>query len=138
MVELNIFSDLNKLFCIFTDSAGLEATVETIHNRYDILYKKIFVLESSQSGELICTYNIDSGNMAINSLMPNTILLHRKKDSNTLYTINALNALIRSLNNGYLDKSYQVKWVEYKNCVLLNNGPELRRLDTKIHRIVNL
>jgi hypothetical protein len=70
--------------------------------------------------------------------MANTILLHRKKESNTLYTINALNTLIKTLNNGVLDKAYIVDWNQYKNCILLTDGPNLRRLDTAIHRIIDL
>jgi len=38
----------------------------------------------------------------------NTISLHRKKITNTLYTINALNELIKTINNGVLDTKYQV------------------------------
>jgi hypothetical protein len=86
---------------------------------------------------LICTYNIDTGNVSSIPL-PNTILLHRKKDFNTLYTINALNILIKSLNGGVVDTRYQIEWEDYKNCILLTTGVELRRLDTKIFKIVNL
>jgi hypothetical protein len=133
----NIFLDLNKLFCTFTTPDELDITVSTINRRYSILYNKVFILESPQSKELMCTYNIDTGNVAETPL-PNTILLHRKKESNTLYTINALNALIRTLNNGILDTKYIINWADYKNCILLNTGPELRKLDTAIHKIVDL
>ena len=133
----NIFLDLNKLFCTFTTPDELDATVSTINRRYSILYNKVFILESPQSKELMCTYNIDTGNVAENPL-PNTILLHRKKESNTLYTINALNALIRQLNNGILDTRYIINWADYRNCILLNTGPELRKLDTAIYKIIDL
>jgi len=133
----NIFLDLNKLFCTFTTQDELEATISNINRRYTILYNKVFILESPQSKELMCTYNIDTGNVAETPL-PNTILLHRKKESNTLYTINALNALIRQLNGGILDTKYIINWADYKNCILLNTGPELRKLDTAIHKIVDL
>jgi len=136
MEQLNEFLDLNKLFCTFTSPADLEETVSTINRKYAILFNKIFVLESPQSDELVCTYNIDTGNMTA-SPMANTILLHRKKESNSLYTINALNILIRSLNNGILDTRYVIPWQEYKNCILLTNGNDLRRLDTAIHKIVD-
>ena len=136
MEQLNEFLDLNKLFCTFTSPANLEETVATINRRYLILFGKIFILESPQSDELMCTYNIDTGNMA-SSPMANTILLHRKKESNTLYTINALNTLIMSLNNGVLDKRYIIDWNNYKNCILLTNGPNIRRLDTAIHKIID-
>jgi hypothetical protein len=133
----NIFLDLNKLFCTFTTQDELEATVSNINRRYTILYNKVFILESPQSKELMCTYNIDTGNVSEDPL-PNTILLHRKKESNTLYTINALNALIRQLNGGILDTKYIINWADYKNCILLNTGPELRKLDTAIYKIIDL
>ena len=96
------------------------------------------MLESLSTEEYVCTYNIDTFNMEQQSVLPNTILLHRKKESNTLYTINALNALIRTLNEGMLDTRFIVNWADYKNCILLNNGPELRKLDTAINKIVDL
>ena len=133
----NIFYDLNKLFCTFTAKDEFEANVATINRRYSILYNKIFILESPQSEELMCTYNIDMGNVS-EAPLPNTILLHRKKESNTLYTINALNTLIKSLNGGILDTKYIVNWHDYKNSILLTNGPDLRKLDTSIYKIVDL
>jgi len=133
----NIFFDLNKLFCTFTTPDELDTVLSAINRRYTIMYNKIFVLESPQSKELMCTYNIDMGNTS-DSPLPNTILLHRKKESNTLYTINALNALIRSLNEGILDTRFIVNWADYKNCILLNTGPELRKLDTAIYKIIDL
>lgn len=136
MEQQNEFFDLNKLFATFTTPAELEDTVATINRKYSILFNKIFILESPQSDELICTYNIDTGNMAA-SPMANTILLHRKKESNSLYTINALNTLIKSLNGGVLDTRFIVNWQDYKNSILLTNGPDLRKLDTAIHKIID-
>ncbi len=137
MEQYNILDQLSKLFCTFTSPVDLEETISTINRRYSILFNKIFVLESPQSDELICTYNIDSGNIT-DAPMANTILLHRKKETNTLYTINALNTLIRSLNDGKLDKNFVVNWQDYKNSILLTDGPNLRKLDTAIHKIIDL
>ena len=128
----------NKLFCTFTKKEDIEETINTITGRYTILYNKIFILEAKDSDELICTYNIDPGNLSTMSVLPNTILVHRKKESNSLYTINALNTLIKSLNNGYVDPNYRVNWNDYKNTILLTNGPDLRKLETSIYKIVNL
>ena len=128
----------NKLFATFTKKEDIEKTIETITSRYTILFNKIFILESKDSDELICTYNIDPGNLSTMSVLPNTILLHRKKESNSLYTINALNTLVKSLNNGYADPNYKVNWNDYKNTILLTNGPDLRKLETSIFKIVNI
>lgn len=127
----------NKLFCTFTTPHLLEETLSNIDNKYDIMFGKIFILESPQSSELICTYSIDTGNMSSRPL-PNTILLHRKKESNTLYTINALNVLIKSLNGGIQDNRFIITWDDYRNCILLVTDDEIRRLDTKINKIIHL
>jgi len=127
----------NKLFCTFSPKDKLEEVLDTIKSEYVIMYGKIFVLESEESDELLCTYNIEvqSTNTKV---LPNTILLHRKKETNTLYTINSLNLLIKSLNEGILDTSFRVEWQNYRNTVLLTQGDDLRKLSTKIHKIVNL
>ena len=94
------------------------------------------MLYSKSQDEYICTYNVDFGN--VSNFLENTILVHRKKETNTLYTINALNTLIKELNNGQLDSSYRVNWSDYKNCVLLTKGPELKRVNTKLFNIIEL
>jgi hypothetical protein len=128
----------NKLFCTFTAPEELDNTLNTLQTKYTILYSKIFVLESLSTEEYVCTYNIDTFNMEQQSVLPNTILLHRKKESNTLYTINALNALIKSLNNGELDTNFKINWIDYKNSILLIQNNDLNIIKTKIHKIINL
>jgi hypothetical protein len=136
--NLTIEELANKLFATFSKKEDIDETIEVIASRYSILFNKIFILESKNSDEFICTYNIDPGNLSTMSVLPNTILLHRKKESNSLYTINALNTLIKSLNNGYVDPNYKVNWNDYRNTILLTNGPDLRKLETTIYKIVNL
>ncbi len=84
------------------------------------------------------TYNVDMNNSAKDSRVENTILVHRKKQTNTLYTINALNELIKSLNNDVLDKKFPIEWENYKNCILLIQTEGFNRIDTKIKEIINL
>jgi len=127
----------NKLFCTFSPKDKLEEVLDTIKSEYIIMYGKIFVLESKDSDEFLCTYNIEIQSTST-KVLPNTILLHRKKETNTLYTINSLNLLIKSLNEGILDTSFRVEWQNYRNTVLLTQGDDLRKLSTKIHKIVNL
>lgn len=126
----------NKLFATFCTKESLEEIILIIEKKYTILFNKIFILESPESQEYICTYNIDAGN--INDILSDTILMHRKKESNTLYTINALNTLICSLNKGILDKGFVVNWEDYKNCILLTQPEGVRRLNTTIHKVIHL
>jgi hypothetical protein len=126
----------NKLFCTFSTEEQLDEVLSTIKSKYKIIYNKIFVLYSKSQDEYICTYNVDFAN--VSNFLDNTILVHRKKESNTLYTINALNTLIKELNGGHLDTSYRVNWNDYSNCILLTKGPELKRVNTKLHQIIEL
>ena len=137
ITELQNFGDLNnKLFATFTDKEGLDILLEKIQNKYTVMYNKMFVLEIQGKDEYVVTYNVDQGN--IDSIMENTILVHRKKETNTLYTINALNGLIKSLNGGVVDPRYRVDWQHYRNCILLTNQNELNQLNTKIHKIIEV
>jgi len=129
--------DMNKLFCTFSSKNDLEETLSKIQSQYKILFNKIFVLYIESTEEYVCTYNIDHNNMTT-GLLYNTILLHRKKESNTLYTINALNDLIKSLNGGVLDNTFMINWKDYQNSILLTHTGVLKKLDTKIYKIITL
>lgn len=137
VVDINTVKDLNnKLFCTFTDLEGLDALIENITSKYDIIYNKLFVLEIVGKDEYVVTYNVDQTNL--NSIPDNTILVHRKKESNTLYTINALNELIKKLNGGVVDTRYRIDWQHYRNCILLTKHNELDQLNTKIYKIIEI
>ena len=128
----------NRLYCTFTTPDGVEEITGRIKDSYVILFDKIFVLESLDGEKIMLTYNVDMGNSSTNGIIDNTILVHRKKQTNTLYTINALNEVIKSLNGGVLDKSFTVDWNDYKNCILLIQTEGFNRIDTKVKTIINL
>ena len=128
----------NRLYCTFTTVDAYEEVVNTIQTSYVILFNKLFVLESLDGEKIMLTYNVDMNNSARDSMVDNTILVHRKKQTNTLYTINALNELIKNLNNGVLDKKFPINWENYKNCILLIQSEGFNKIDTKIKEIINL
>ena len=128
----------NRLYCTFVSPDDIKKTTDQISKSYVILFNKIFVLESLDGEKTMLTYNVDMGNTTGDFAVENTILVHRKKQTNTLYTINALNELIKSLNNGVIDKSFAVNWNDYKNCILLIQTEGFNRIDTKVKEIINL
>ena len=128
----------NRLYCTFTTLNTYETIVDTIKSSYVILFNKIFILESSDGEKIMLTYNVDMNNSSSESMVDNTILVHRKKQTNTLYTINALNELIKDLNNGVLDKRFPIEWNNYRNCILLIQADGFNRIDTKVKEIINL
>ena len=126
----------NKLFCTFATEDTLDGVLEEIKSRYKIIYNKIFVLYSKSQDEYICTYNVDFGN--VSNFIDNTILVHRKKESNTLYTINALNEVIRYLNDGVLDTTYQVDWTRFRNSLLLTRPGGFKKVRTRLKTIIEV
>tara|TARA_B100000745_G_scaffold282029_1_gene215095 strand:+ start:218 stop:685 length:468 start_codon:yes stop_codon:yes gene_type:complete len=126
----------NKLFCTFTNLGDLDALLISLKKQYTILYNKMFVLYVKSNDEYVVTYNVEQGN--VNDIPENTILVHRKKETNTLYTINALNELIKKLNGGVVDTKFVINWQHYKNCILLTQHNELKQLNTKVHQIIEI
>ena len=128
-----------QLLCTFTTQKNLEQTTHDISKNFNVVFEKIYVLQNeNKTNELICTYNVDQDEEINYNDVKNTISLHRKKITNTLYTINALNELIMEINNGILDTSYQVPWDVYKNMILISNKEGLSRIPTRILKIINL
>jgi len=124
-----------QLLCTFAHKKDLMLVVDYITTTYVLPENKIFVFsDANDTDELFCTYNIESGTIK----GKNTILVHRKKESNTLYTVNALNGLIRTINNGILDKSFVIDWQLYRNSILLANENDLRQIELVLYKIIKL
>jgi hypothetical protein len=137
ITDLNTIKDLNnRLFCTFTNLNNLDVLIEDIKNKYTIIYNKMFILEILGKDEYVITYNVEQAN--VSHIPENTILVHRKKESNSLYTINALNELIKKLNGGVVDTRFPINWNHYKNCILLTQHNELKQLNTKIFKIIEI
>ena len=126
-----------QLLCTFTTKQRLNEIVDIVVTCNDVLYEKIYVFQNSNElNQLICTYNVEHQPDYQENII-DTISLHRKKQSNTLYTINALNEVIREKNDGVLDKSYMVDWLEFENTLLLTNEMGLQKIPTKIFQIID-
>jgi hypothetical protein len=128
-----------KLLCTFTDIDSYLDEVDSIKAYYDIVFNKVFVLQDVDNlDSLLLTYNINQDSFNSINFYKNTISVHRKKDSNTLYTINSLNALICNLNMGVLDTNYTIDWNLYKNKILLVDDTSYREVNTKLFKIISI
>tara|TARA_X000001382_G_scaffold37947_2_gene25361 strand:+ start:2702 stop:3115 length:414 start_codon:yes stop_codon:yes gene_type:complete len=127
-----------QLLCTFTKKSRFNETIDVIVSCNDILYDKVYAFQNEdEPNQIICTYNVEYIDDFQEGIL-DTISLHRKKQSNTLYTINALNEVIRSKNKGVLDKKFIVDWTEYQNTLLLTNESGLTIIPTKIYQIVDV
>jgi|TARA_R100000030_G_scaffold33592_2_gene25056 hypothetical protein len=126
-----------QLLCTFVNKKDLNSVISLIIECYDVVFDKIYVFENNEDpNQLFCTYNVVPDDFDF-AQSKDTISLHRKKQTNTLYTINALNEIIRSENNGVLDKSFTIEWENFQNTLLLTNENGLQKIITKIHTVVN-
>jgi len=125
-----------QLLCTFTTKESLDEIIKNISDAYIIAFNKIYVLQNEDNiNELICTYNVDTTEKVDYNTVSGTISLHRKKHSNTLYTINALNECIKNLNNGILDPKFMIPWENFKNMLLITNSDGLNKINTRIYKI---
>ena len=125
-----------QLLCTFAHRKDLELIVDYISKSYSVSEKRMFVFsDADKKSDLYVTYNVEPDDYG---KTPSTIMIHRKKETNTLYTVNALNAIIRKVNNGVLDKSYIIEWENYSNSLLLTDGDELRHIHLDLHKRIDL
>tara|TARA_Y100001936_G_scaffold173213_1_gene169679 strand:+ start:347 stop:772 length:426 start_codon:yes stop_codon:yes gene_type:complete len=132
------------LLATFCKARNVRTTIDLIMDNFELVGNKIFVLQDeSDKFKKILTYNIVKGDTLFSNIVKNTISLHRKKDINSLYTLNALNEVIRSQNNGELDEKFSVDWEDYKNTVLVTYKEDdgtnvLRKINTRLISVVNV
>ena len=125
-----------QLLCTFTTKEELQNTLQLIRETYHIVYNYIYVLQNKGNlDELFVTYNIDTS-VKPEKPLSDTILVHRKKQSNTLYTINALNELVKEENNGVLDKSFSIDWDKFKNSIIVTNVEGTKKISTRIFEVI--
>ncbi len=126
-----------QLVCTFVKKHQIENTIDDIVDNFSVLNNKVFLLRSTTvQNELILSYNVilDSHK----NFLPGSILVHRKKETNTIYTINALNELIMNLNNGVLDKSFPIEWDRYKDTMLLKKPDGLKTLQIEVVKVYSI
>lgn len=126
-----------QLLCTFAVPTEYKLIIEHIKQFYTLSNNKIFVFSNEKNNnELYLTYNIIYAETSLKKL-PNTISIHRKKQTNTLYTLNAMNKLITEENNGVFDKTYQLNWEYYKNSLIITNEVSVKIISLKIFGIIS-
>ena len=126
-----------QLLCTFTTKEELQNTLQQIREIYHIVYNYIYILQNKSSlDELFITYNIDTA-FQPSTPLENTILIHRKKESNTLYTINALHELVKEENGGVLNSNFVIDWPKFKNSIILTNATGTKKIQTRVFEVIS-
>lgn len=124
-----------KLLCTFSYKKNLNSVIDDIVYQFNGLQKIFVFVNKENNKECYLTFNID---LNLNDKFNRYIIIHRKKETNTLYSVNALNLIIQNLNNGILDKSYILNWELYRNQLLLSKGGEVNRIQLELEEVIKL
>jgi hypothetical protein len=122
-----------------TDEEEVHKEVEFIVNNIEITNSLIFLLQDKDDPEKkIITYNaITQPGSPFNPRLF-TMRMHRKKQTNTLYTINALNKAVAAQHDGKTGKDLKLDWSQYENSVLLTAGKELSVHPVEVSKIFKI
>lgn len=128
----------NILLCTFVRGYMIDSTIDDLADIYGDIFdnNRIFLFSTNDKKTYILSYNLLTDSQI--NFYDNTVLVHRKKETNTMYTINALNELIKNLNNGVLDKNYQIEWELYRNSLLVSNNGGFKAIPTTLKKIYNI
>jgi hypothetical protein len=125
----------SQLLCTFSTLENYSKDIDSIAQSYKIFNNSVFVLQNVEDrAEVFLTYNVEKQS---NLRHFKTISVHRKKDYNVIYSINALNKLIAS-EAGEAGANRQVDWTKYKNSIIISCEEELKIIHTKLLTIYRL
>ena len=112
--------------------------VQYIADHLNLTNNTIFLLADKENPEKqVLTYNAE---ISANGSNPRlyTTRIHRKKQTNTLYTINALNAALALEHDGKYGKDLKLDWEKYSNSILLLTGKKLRVHPVEVVKIFKI
>lgn len=125
-----------QLLCTFAKQQTYQSEIESLAEYYNILEKKIYVLQSgANKDDIFLTYNAEKNG---SQFYPNTISVHRKKEFNIIYSINALNELIKEENNGVMSSSHQIAWENYRNSFITARDGRVKITPTRLIKIYQI
>lgn len=130
-------NDKRQLLCTFASSKSFNSVIEDIRRFYSVYSNRFFVFSNVNiPEEVFITYNVISDSKEFPK-MANTISIHRKKQTNTLYTLNAMNQIIKDENGGVFDKTFSVNWPLYENTLIITGDPSIRVLPIRLLEVIS-
>jgi hypothetical protein len=131
-----MFNHDTQLLCTFSNSSSYESDMEKLLAFYTVDYNCVYVLQNVDSPtEIFLTYNASK---LTEGYFPKTISVHRKRDYNVLYSINALNELVKLENNGNFSSVFDIPWSKYRNSLIITKDGKLKITPTRLVKISHL
>ena len=125
-----------QLLCTFAKIQTYSDEIAALFKYYNIPDGKVYVLQSGTIlDDVFLTYNAEK---STSEFYPHTMSMHRKKEFNIIYSINALNELIRQENNGVVSRSYQINWQAYSNSLITAREGKVKITPTRLLKIFKI
>lgn len=129
--------DKTVLLASFIFPERLEWFTGYLETKFNISKTKVFGYKNlDDESKIIITFKLpiqDGKQLNLKELFPNAVMIHKRGEA--LYTINALNELIKTKvgdNIGNIDpKSVKIDWSEYQNKFILLDNKALAILNIK-------
>ncbi len=133
----------SKLLCSFVLRKKANLYLDYLNK--ENLTDKVFILENVKDSNIVLfTFNLLDKNRMLKNLKEygclNSIALQRNKNTNTVYTIDALNVLLenRRMITEENKKDIIIDWSKYTNSLLLVSDDKINKIDTKLLKIISL
>ncbi len=129
---------MNKILLLasFIYRDKLKWFLNYLDKKFNIKNEDVFLYEINEPNKIMVTYKITinhGDNINFKKQFPNATIVHKKGDA--IYSINALNKLIDSINSdivGNIDyKTVKINWSDYQNKLLLIKNNNLSITDIK-------
>lgn len=122
-----------QLLCTFSSATAYLTDIQQVQGIYKIDGGKIYILQNKEDdGEIFLTYNVEKDGA---KFFQRTISVHRKKDYNILYSINAMNELIKEENGGSFSPNHRLDWSKFRDSIIVVNEGKVKIFQTKLLKV---
>jgi hypothetical protein len=125
-----------QILCKFSNNNSYSSHINDLKSNFNIVDNRIFIFVNEKNlKEMFLTFNINKSEQYSSNNI-STISIHRKQQTNTLYTLNAMNKLIADENEGVFDPTFQLSWELYKNSFILNNEIGVKIIPIRLFNLI--
>jgi len=124
----------NQLLLRFSSEENVYADVQLIMENMPLADGWLYILRNKLNpNNYYITFNVPRSELATSLKLADVIVVHRKKDYNTIFTINALNQIQKQATGlDAIDARWPFPFDLYQNCILLYTDEGIDIIPTKI------
>jgi hypothetical protein len=116
----------------FCAPENIDIMTNIIHKNYKPLGDKIYMFSIDKEDDVLLTYSIQNSEW---TKFSKTIRLNRNSETNTLYSINAINEILKELD---YSKGGKINFLDYKNSLVIISRGNLMIKKISLIEIITL